>query len=89
MIAVVRAGDVLVCHNVDHDVGKVLLPMCRRLKVDGSRLLNLPRVCTCKGEWASTLLGGKWLSMRELCACFGVRNGDEHSAGGNAKALAG
>ena len=27
-----------------HDVGKVLLPMCRRLKVDGSRMLNLPRV---------------------------------------------
>ena len=51
-------------------------------------MLPLPRVCTCKGEWASTLLRGKWLSMRELCACFGVRNGDEHSASGDAKALA-
>ena len=88
MIAVVREGDVLVCHNVDYDVGKVLAPMCRRLGVDGARLLSLPRVCTCKGEWASTLMNGKWLSMRELCACFGVNNGDEHSAGGDAKALA-
>ena len=90
MIAMVREGDVLVCHNMDYDVGKVLVPMCRRLglEADGMRLLRLPWVCTCKGGWASTLLGGKWLSMRELCTCFGVRNGDEHSASGDAKALA-
>ena len=89
MIAVVREGDVLVCHNVDYDVGKVLAPMCRRLEVyDGLRQMRLPRVCTCKGDWASTLMNGKWLSLPELCSCFGVCNDAEHSACGDAKALA-
>ena len=80
--------DVLVCHNVGYDIGKVLAPMCRLQGFNGAKLLDLPRVCSCKSAWASTVLDGKWLSLGELCNCFGVKQTTAHTSDGDAKALA-
>ena len=88
LAAAVAKDDVLVCHNVDYDVFKVLAPMCRMQGLDGAKLLELPRVCTCKDGWASTVLDGKWLSLGELCNCFGVTQTIAHTADGDAQALA-
>ena len=88
LAAAVAKDDVLVCHNVGYDIGKVLAPMCRAQGLDGAKLLELPRVCTCKGGWASTVLDGKWLSLGELCNCFGVKQTTARTADGDAKALA-
>ena len=86
--AAIATGDVLVCHNAGDGVAKVLAPMCVACMVDGAKLLDLPRVCSCKGAWASTVLDGKWLSLGELCNCFGVTQTTAHTADGVAKALA-
>ena len=88
LAAAVAKYDVLVCHNVGYDIFKVLAPMCFMQGLDGAKLLELPRVCTCKGGWASTVLDGKWLSLPELCNCFGVKHTTAHTADGDAKALA-
>ena len=89
LAAAVAKDDVLVCHNTGYDICKVLAPMCRAQGLDGAKLLELPRVCSCKGgAWASTVLDGKWLSLGELCNCFGVTQTTAHIADGDAKALA-
>lgn len=88
LAAAVAKDDVLVCHNAGYDICKVLAPMCRMQGLDGAKLLDLPRVCTCKGAWASTVLDGKWLSLPELCNCFGVTQTIAHTADGDAQALA-
>ena len=88
LAATVAKYDILVCHNADYDICKVLAPMCRMHGLDGAKLLELPRVCSCKGAWASTVLDGKWLSLGELCNCFGVTQTTAHTADGDAKALA-
>ena len=88
LAATVAKDDVLVCHNIGYDIGKVLAPMCCMQGLSGAKLLALPRVCTCKGGWASTVLDGKWLSLGELCNCFGVTQTIAHTADGDAKALA-
>ena len=88
LAAAVATDDVLVCHNVGYNIGKVLAPMCRLHGFNGAKLLDLPRVCSCKGAWASTVLEGKWLSLGELCNCFGVTQTTAHTAYGDADALA-
>lgn len=88
LAAAVAKDDVLVCHHAGFDIGKVLAPMCFMQGLIGAKLLGLPRVCTCKGGWASTVLDGKWLSLPELCNCFGVKHTTAHTADGDAKALA-
>lgn len=88
LAATIATSDILVCHNTGYNIGKVLAPMCRMQRLDGAKLLNLPRVCSCKRAWASTGLDGKWLSLGELCNCFGVKQTTAHTADGDAKALA-
>ena len=66
LTAYVQEGDVLVCHNIDHDLWKVLMFMCMELRIDPAAFINMPRVCTCKGPWASTVLDGKWLYARAV-----------------------
>ena len=88
LAATVATDDILVCHNTGYDIGKVLAPMCKLQGLDGAKLLDLPKVCTCKEAWASTVLDGKWLSLGELCNCFGVKQTTAHTAYGDAKALA-
>ena len=88
LAAAVATDAALVCHNVGYDIGKVLAPMCRLHGFIGAKLLDLPRVCSCKGAWASTVLDGKWLSLGELCNGFGVTQTTAHTADGDAKALA-
>ena len=88
LAAAVATDDVLVCHNVGYDIGKVRTPMCRLHGFIGAKLLDLPRVCSCTGAWASTVLDGKWRSLGDLCTCFGVQQTTAHAAYGDAKALA-
>lgn len=86
--ATVATYDVLVCHNVGYDLGKVLAPMCRMQGLDGATLLDLPRVCTTKGALVSTVLDDKWLYLAELCNCLDVHFTVKHTADDDAKAFA-
>ena len=88
MSALVKPGDVMVCHNVSYDLERCLQNSCRLLDIDCSAILSLPLFCTCRSEWAMTRNNDKWLSLAGLCAMFGVKNAREHTSGDDALALA-
>lgn len=88
MSALVKPGDVMVCHNVSYDLERCLQNSCRLLDIDCSAILSLPQFCTCRSEWAMTRNNDKWLSLAGLCAMFGVKIAREHTSGDDALALA-
>ena len=88
MSALVKPGDVMVCHNVSYDIERCLQNSCRMLGIDASAILSLPRFCTCRSDWAMDQNGDKWMSLASLCAMFGVKNAREHTSGDDALALA-
>jgi len=73
MSALVKPGDVMVCHNTTYDLDLCLQNSCRLLGIDCSAILSLPRFCTCRSEWAIARNQEKWLSLAGLCAMFGVK----------------
>jgi DNA polymerase III epsilon subunit-like protein len=88
MSALVKPGDVMVCHNISYDIERCLQNSCRLLDIDASAILSLPRFCTCRSEWAMDRNKDKWLSLAGLCAMYGVKNAREHTSGDDALALA-
>ena len=87
-----RDGDMIVSHNIAHDLDTVLARASKNLEIDHypfvKRVLAMHRFCTMRCEYTSSVFGTRPPSLEHLCVHFGVSLENAHDAQADCLALA-